>query len=198
MEQTENAPEARLEDRFQIEQILRRWARAVDRRDWDLVSAVFHPGAYDDHGVYKGDIDGLVEWLKVRHRPITMSMHVLGNVFIEFAGPDSALCESYVVAYQRYDAAPGDDMTHLRAALGEQVERSDLPIEVCMPARYVDAFEKREGAWRITQRTTIFEGRYLLAGAGGALDPAWAVGQRDASDPLYVARRSAGLAASTA
>jgi hypothetical protein len=67
-----------------------------------------------------------------------------------------------------------------------------------MPARYVDAFEKREGAWRITQRTTIFEGRYLLAGAGGALDPAWTVGQRDASDPLYVARRSAGLAASTA
>ena len=85
MEQIENAGEARLEDRFRIEQVMRRWCRAVDRRDWALVRSVFHPGAIDDHGMYKGDIDGLIEWLEARHQCITMSMHVLGNVFIEFA-----------------------------------------------------------------------------------------------------------------
>ena len=83
MEQIENAGEARLEDRFRIEQVMRRWCRAVDRRDWALVRSVFHPGAIDDHGMYKGDIDGLIEWLEARHQCITMSMHVLGNVFIE-------------------------------------------------------------------------------------------------------------------
>ena len=67
------------------------------------------------------------------------------------------------------------------------------PIDAMMPARYVDAFEKRGGIWRITQRTTIFEGRYILKGDNAALDPAWTVGQRDRSDPLYVTRRHAGL-----
>ena len=193
MEQIENVTDARLEDRFQIEQVMRRWARAVDRRDWALVREVFHPGAIDDHGMYKGGIDGLIEWLEARHQCITMSMHVLGNIYIEFPDADSAVCESYVVAYQRYDAAPGADQSHILAALGEQVGQSDLPIDVMMPARYVDRFEKRDGVWRITLRTTIFEGRYFLDGDNAALDPAWTVGQRDNSDPLYIARRRAGL-----
>jgi hypothetical protein len=146
MEQIENAGEARLEDRFRIEQVMRRWCRAVDRRDWALVRSVFHPGAIDDHGMYKGDIDGLIEWLEARHQCITMSMHVLGNVFIEFANLESAVCESYLVAYQRYDSAPGADQSHILAALGNSVDPSDLPIDVMMPARYVDALEKRDGS----------------------------------------------------
>ena len=93
--------DARLEDRFQIEQAIRCWARAVDRRDWDLLSEVFHPDAIDNHGMYNGDIGGLIAWLKDRHRSISMSMHVLGNIYIEFANSDVAISESYVVAYQR-------------------------------------------------------------------------------------------------
>lgn len=193
MEQIEIASEARLEDRFHIEQVMRRWARAVDRRDWTLVRTVFHPGAIDDHGMYKGDIDGLIDWLKARHRCITMSMHVLGNVLIEFTSENAALCESYVVAYQRYDAPPGADQSHILAALGENVDQADLPIDVTMPARYVDVLEKRDGVWRITNRTTIFEGRYILKGDNAPLDPAWTVGQRDGDDPLYIARRQVGL-----
>ncbi len=193
MEQIENAMDARLEDRFQIEQVMRRWARAVDRRDWALVRTVFHPGAIDDHGMYKGDIDGLIDWLEARHQCITMSMHVLGNIYIEFSDANSAVCESYVVAYQRYDATPSADQSHILAALGEHVDQSDLPIDVMMPARYVDVFEKRDCSWRITHRTTIFEGRYILKGDNAPLNPAWTVGQRDKSDPLYIARRRAGL-----
>lgn len=193
MEQIEGAMDARLEDRFQIEQVMRRWARAVDRRDWALVRTVFHPGAIDDHGMYKGDIDGLIDWLEARHQCITMSMHVLGNIYIEFSDANSAVCESYVVAYQRYDATPSADQSHILAALGEHVDQSDLPIDVMMPARYVDVFEKRDCSWRITHRTTIFEGRYILKGDNAPLNPAWTVGQRDKSDPLYIARRRAGL-----
>ncbi len=193
MEQIEKPMEARLADRFQIEQVIRCWARAVDRRDWALVRTVFHPGAIDDHGMYKGDIDGLIDWLEARHQCITMSMHVLGNIYIELPDADSAVCESYVVAYQRYDTAPGADQSHILAALGEHVDQSDLPIDVMMPARYIDEFEKRDGSWRITHRTTVFEGRYILKGDTAPLNPAWTVGHRDNSDPLYIARRRAGL-----
>ena len=186
--------DARLEDRFRIEQVMRRWARGVDRRDWPLVKTVFHPGAIDDHGMYKGGIDGLVEWLDGRHQWITKSMHVLGNMTIDFAGPDLALCESYVVAYQQYDASPGADPSHIKAALGPGVEPSDLPIDVVMPARYVDEVTRRDGVWRIRDRVTVFEGRYFLAADDVALDPAWTVARRDSDDPLYVARRRLGIA----
>jgi hypothetical protein len=191
MDTSETDP--RLEDRFRIEQVMRRWARAVDRRDWPLVRSVFHPDATDDHGMYKGGIDGLLDWLDARHAWISKSMHVLGNISIEFAGPDLSLCESYVVAYQQYDASAGADPGHIKAALGERVEPADLPIDVVMPARYVDEVTRRDGVWRISNRVTIFEGRYFLAADDIPLDPAWTVGRRDKSDPLYVARRRLGL-----
>ncbi|MCH9670938.1 MAG: nuclear transport factor 2 family protein [Gammaproteobacteria bacterium] len=181
--------DARLEDRHYINEALRRWARAVDRRDWPLVRTVFHADGYDDHGMYKGGVDGLIAWLEERHKNITQSMHVLGNVFIEFAGRDAAVVETYVVAYQRYEAQSPDDLSQLVAALGEALAAGGGPVDVMMPARYVDVFERREGRWRIAERTTIFEGRYVLStGASPALDPNWTVGRRDDTDALYGVR----------
>ena len=185
--------DARLEDRFHIEQAIRYWARAVDRRDWDMVRSVFHSGATDDHGMYNGEIEGLIEWLKARHECITMSMHFLGNILIEFINAEVAICETYVVAYQRYDVAAGDDHKHIFAALGKDVDISNLPIDVMMPARYVDEFAIRNGAWRITKRTTVFEGRYFLNSDSTPLDPSWTTGKRDGTDALYSAYERAGL-----
>jgi len=185
--------DARLEDRFHIEQAIRYWARAVDRRDWDMVRSVFHSGATDDHGMYNGEIEGLIEWLKARHECITMSMHFLGNILIEFINAEVAICETYVVAYQRYEVAPGDDHKHIFSALGKDVDISNLPIDVMMPARYVDEFAIRNGAWRITKRTTVFEGRYFLNSDSTPLDPSWTTGKRDGTDALYSAYKRAGL-----
>ena len=43
------------------------YCRGVDRREWDLVREAYHPDAYDDHGGYKGNVDGFMEWLERRH-----------------------------------------------------------------------------------------------------------------------------------
>jgi len=40
--------------RQDIAQVINRLARAVDRRDKDLVDACFHEDATDDHGIFKG------------------------------------------------------------------------------------------------------------------------------------------------
>ena len=79
-------------------------------------------------------------------------------------------------------------------AVGPGVEPSDLPIDVVMPARYVDEVTRRDGVWRIRDRVTVFEGRYFFAADDVALDPAWTVGRRASDDPLYVARRRLGIA----
>lgn len=182
-------PPARLEDRHYIHEAVQRWCHGVDRKDWPLVRSVFHPDAYDDHGMYKGDIDGLVEWLKGRHPSIAFSMHALCNILIEFNGEDLAFAESYVVAYQQYLPAAQADRATLTAALGEALGAQEGPVTVMMPARYLDEFERRDRHWKIRRRTTVFESRYVLStGAPLKLSPEWAVGKRDDSDPYHLAR----------
>lgn len=184
-------PRDRPWDRQEIEQCLLRYARGVDRRNWDLVRAAYHADAHDDHGNYKGGIDGFIESLIRRHAAIEQSMHVVSNVTIEFAGEDSALVESYFITHQRLSPAAGEArLAYLRgAAIG-----AEEAVETEVIGRYVDHMTRRGGAWRIQRRTVVFEVfRGQPAPAGGGLHPHWALSRRDGDDPLEVARRALGL-----
>ena len=179
------------DDRRQIEDCLLRYVRGVDRKNWDAVRAAYHPDAFDDHGNYKGDIDGFIESLIKRHATIEQSMHVVSNLTIEFAGPDSALAESYFITHQRISPEAGDArLPYLRGA----PIRPDEAVETEVVGRYVDHFTRRDGAWRIQRRTVVFEvSRGQPAPAGGGLPSNWALSRRDGSDPLELARRELGL-----
>ena len=65
----------RLLDKSEIYDSICRYARGIDRGDWDLVRSTYHPDADDDHVEYKGGIDGLIEWLDKRFAGIDNSMH---------------------------------------------------------------------------------------------------------------------------
>ena len=54
---------ARLGDEQAIRDVLARYWRGIDRRDPELVLGTYHPGAYDDHGYYKGPVEGFVDSL---------------------------------------------------------------------------------------------------------------------------------------
>jgi hypothetical protein len=64
----------RLQDRLGIQDCLFRYVRGVDRRNWSLVRSAYHPDGYDDHGNYKGGIDGFIESLVRRHETVEQSM----------------------------------------------------------------------------------------------------------------------------
>ena len=121
------ADDPRLADRHYISEPVQLWCRAVDRKDWALVRTVFHSDAYDDHGMFKGGIESLVEWLQGRHPSIAFSMHSLCNLVIEFADAKHALAESYVVAYQQYLPASEADRETVMAALGEALAAQPGP-----------------------------------------------------------------------
>ena len=53
----------RAQDRHEIEACLLRYTRGVDRKDWDLVRSAYHTDAHDNHGNYKGGIDGFIDSL---------------------------------------------------------------------------------------------------------------------------------------
>ena len=70
--------------RMEIIHVMNRWCRAVDRCDWEAIRDVFHPDGHDDHGIYKGDVDGLIAWLSERHKTISRSMHLMGNMPVSY------------------------------------------------------------------------------------------------------------------
>lgn len=165
-------------DRSAIQDVLARYARAVDRGDWDELWSVYHRDGYDDHGEYCGDVAGLIAWLAERFADADNSVHFLGNCMIEFAAADVALVETYFASVrlrppreeELRDVAPGDAVC--RQSYG----------------RYVDRFERRGDEWRIARRQVVLEARFTSVAGGGARAGGASWGRRDASDPLLLSR----------
>ena len=73
---------------------------------------------------------------------------------------------------------------------------SDQAVETEVVGRYVDRMTRKDGVWRIADRTVVFEVlRGQPAPAGGGLSSRWALSRRDGNDPIEVARRDLGLPA---
>jgi len=183
----------RLADRAQIQDMMYRWCRAIDRLDLDAVRDVFHPGAIDSHGIYNGEVEGLINWLRDRHQTITFSMHSISNMLIEFAGPDTAIVESYCTATQRY---PAEAKAALAQLSGGVEGKPGVGIDVIAICRYVDRFERRKGEWKVAARTVVFDSTmmYEYSPDGPKMGPGWTVGKRrNRDDFVYKARAEVGL-----
>ncbi|HET8612859.1 MAG TPA: nuclear transport factor 2 family protein [Sphingomonas sp.] len=113
------------------------YARGVDRGDEALLASVFHP----DSQVITGVVDAsgpdyardIVAWVRGNVRSCA---HTVSNEYYEVAG-DRAVGEVYVLAHM---VSAGDD-----------------PQETFTGGRYLDRFEKRDGAWRIAERSFIYD-----------------------------------------
>jgi hypothetical protein len=181
----------RLADRAEIQDAMYRWCRAIDRLDYDSIRTVFHPDAIDSHGPYEGGIDGLIDWIRGRHDTIQFSMHSISNILIEFAGPDSAIVETYCFAVQRYRAKGKASLDQFTG--GEYKAGTAMDLIVC--ARYVDRFERRAGEWRILHRRVVYDSKmtHEVPEALSKVVPNWTYGQRNKTDYIYRARTVVGL-----
>lgn len=191
MTSTDYSPE-KLAARAEITDRVNAWAQGVDRKDWALAASIFHPGATDNHGIFDGPADELVEMLKKRHASITSSQHFITNISIIFSGDNRAAVESYCLVWQRYSAEDRE----VRSAILGGAEVSDDPMDLLMGARYVDFFERKGGAWKIARRETVFETsmKFDVLPDGPKMGPTWLLGRRDTEDTLF--RMRAMVAAS--
>ena len=182
----------RLADRMEIQDAIYRWCRAVDRLDYDAIRSVFHPDAEDDHGSYSGGVEGLIEWVRQRHRTIPCSVHKIGQILIEFGSADVAVAESYVETLQHY---PPEARGSLAQLLGGSQAAAGGAVDLMGRSRYIDRFERRDGRWRIARRTLVFDWRGLFEVPPRApLLPAdWNLGRRGPQDYLYAERARAGI-----
>jgi len=89
--------EAELADRIEIDDLLTRYATAVDTRDWDLYQSVFTADAvidYTSSGGIRGELAEVTEWLSDALSGFSMSQHMVTNRDIRVTG-DAATSRSY-------------------------------------------------------------------------------------------------------
>ncbi len=159
-------------DGQEIRDVIARYCRGIDRRQFDLVRSCYHSDATDDHGDFRGGVDGFIEHLRVTLAHWESTTHFLGNVLVEVDG-DRARAESYALAFHRIAA------------------RADKPERDLVGAiRYVDDFERRDGVWRIADRVCVLDwSRTDPVPASGWSAPAtYVLGRPDATDVVFSSR----------
>jgi hypothetical protein len=192
MKNAEQYSPARVADRFMIQDLLYRWCRAVDRLDAQGMLGEFWPGAIDSHGPYSGPVEGLVEWIMERHKPIGVSSHFIGNLLIEFVHEDLALAESYVRTIQQYPAHAKQQLAQLT---GGAAGAPDTAMDMFTSSRYIDRIERRGGEWRIARRDLAQDWKQVADVRYEALKPreGWIIGRRDGQDAIQKIRRELWL-----
>jgi hypothetical protein len=122
-------------------------SRGVDRADFNLLFAAYHPGATVEYGFYEGPAETLVAILAEAQKGSLPTLHRTSNPWIKIAG-DRAVSESYVMAY------------------AEEPELQRLVF-----GRYLDRHERRDGEWRLTHRTYVLDGNSNRANSAQRDDP---------------------------
>jgi len=150
----------------EIQDVIYRYARGIDRLDFDLVRSCYHPDAFDDHGMFQGNVDAFIEYVEDFLPRYVVTQHFMGNLLIEVDG-DSARAETYAVAYHRKELADGSG-------------KDDV-----FGIRYVDRFERRAGEWKIAHRVVASEWRRVDPVPAGKIRGGMGVwGTRDGSDAI--------------
>jgi 3-phenylpropionate/cinnamic acid dioxygenase small subunit len=80
---------AEIADRIEIDDLLTRYATAVDRKDWELFASCFTPDALIDYtaaGGIKGNLHEIKKWLAEVLPMFPMTQHLITNKVVEVRG----------------------------------------------------------------------------------------------------------------
>ncbi len=152
-----------------IRRVLHLYSRGVDRLDLEAVRACYWPEGTDDHGDYRGGVDGFIAFLRDVLARFDATNHFLGNVLIDADVENGvARSEAYAVAHHRY------------------TRRDGRPADMVAGLRYVDRMERRSGEWRIAARVCAFDWWRNDPVAGDcSFGPGFVRGARSGEDVVY-------------
>lgn len=140
--------EREVSDRLEIHELLTRYARAIDSKQWDLLDSVFTPDAQIDYtaaGGIKGGYLEIKEWLAKALGNFSYTMHFIGNNALSFdADGNGAASRTYCINPMGFTNA--DRSTHCFTCF----------------VHYVDRLVRTDAGWRIATRT---EDDYFVDGS---------------------------------
>lgn len=150
-----------------IRECVYRVSRGTDRIDGDLLRSAFHPNAVVHFGkIYEGPVG---EWIKstLEHQKgQPQRQHLIGNIIVRIDG-ENASAESY--GLDRHKTPMSGQM-----------------LDLVMATRTLDRFERRDGDWRIVERTKVMDwGRAIAADEGIYEHGPLVHGGDDRSDASY-------------
>ena len=124
---------------IEIHHVLSIYARGVDRADLETLSSVYHPDATDEHGSFSGLGTAFAKQLVDNEKNMTaVGQHHITNVVIQMDSDDDARVESYFLAFHPHE------------------ETGSLKLGIAA-GRYIDHFQRRDGAWKILRRRVIMD-----------------------------------------
>jgi 3-phenylpropionate/cinnamic acid dioxygenase small subunit len=135
-----------ISDRVEINDLLTRYTRAIDTKDFELLDTCFTPDAFVDYtssGGIKGGYPEVRAWLAKALAPFPAMMHFVGNSSVELDG-DEARTRTYLINPMAVSTNGG----------------SSHAFTVC--AHYVDKLVRTSEGWRIAER---IEKQVILEGA---------------------------------
>ena len=128
----------------ELTELIYAYCTACDRADTAALKALYHPDAEDDHGHFgsgpAGNFLGFVEGNN-QSKGISKVMHNITNISLVVEGA-RAEGQSYVIAFHVIPDEQG------------------VPYDFIYLGRYLDKFEKRDGAWKILHRRCVVDMSY--------------------------------------
>ena len=157
-------------DKQAISEQLSNYARAIDRRDYDIGKQVFHEDAVVDYGpdVFQGSGWDFIDWCLKNGENIFACAHLYCNISIRVR-ENLARSEAYNYTIARMN----DDAGRL--------------VEMRAHGRQIDEWEKRDGTWRIVKRIYLNDG--MESRWFAEQSPFIVRGRRDRSDHSYIIDR---------
>lgn len=130
---------ATLADKQAIRELIHSYCRSVDRLDNALGHQVFHKDSHADYGAdfYQGPGRGVIDVIIKSHDGLISHSHQVTNILIEVDG-DRAGSESYIYGTMR-------------------MEQGGKLRQLGVWARYLDAWERRDGRWGIVHRMVVYD-----------------------------------------
>ena len=140
---------AQLAAREDIRDVLHRYCKGIDRRDWAMVRSCFGDDHIHSHGEFTGSPDEFIGFASAVLTTIPATHHSISNVHIDLADDGlSAATDANFVAYHLIEAG------HFE---GTPVPTGGQATDWIVAGRYLDRFECRSGQWIIVRRQAVHD-----------------------------------------
>ena len=157
-----------------LQELVCRYSRAIDRRDFGQLRRLYLPDAEHDHGgLFRGDVTAFIAWLE--QSPAAMrTHHFVGNALFHVDG-ERAEGEIYTINY------------HVLPASADEPARDYIA-----GGRYLDHYRCQDGRWYFARRQRVIDWRHQRPSAPGGTGATIVEGSTGADDPSWQLRGLCG------
>ena len=173
--------------------VLTRYCRALDRCDLDLMKTVYWPDSSESRGIFEGDALEFAAFIIDEIQTLfEATQHTICNVHMELDG-DDAHVETYLLAYHRVKGTKSQVRKLFGSRYMAQFDWTKVqgtPHDFFFGGRYIDRLTRRDGEWRIAERTAVMDwnqnGLSSAIWDQGIFKQLTTRGARGPGDPVYM------------